>query len=134
MTEKTKKIKKEVRKKPEPIKRNIHEMDATGKILGRLATEVAILLRGKNKANFQPHIDQGEHVIVNNASKIKVTGKKLDQKIYYHFSGYPGGLKKKKMGEVFSKNPADLLKRAVWNMLPKNKLRNNMIKRLKIMN
>jgi len=134
MTEKTKKIKKVVRKKPEPIKRNIHEMDATGKILGRLATEVAILLRGKNKANFQPHIDQGEHVIVNNASKIKVTGKKLDQKIYYHFSGYPGGLKKKKMGEVFSKNPADVLKRAVWNMLPKNKLRNNMIKRLKIMN
>lgn len=125
--------KKKDSKKP-TIKRETHKIDATDKVLGRLACQIAILLQGKNKANFQSHLDQGENVVVTNATKIKITGKKLNQKLYYHYSGYPGGLKKKKMAEVFEKNPAEVLKRTVWNMLPKNKLRNKMIKRLKISN
>ena len=117
-------------KKP-VIARQIHKLDATGQSVGRLATQIAIILRGKNKPTFQPHIDSGDNVIISNASKVKLTGKKIEQKEYYHFSGYPGGLKTKKMKDVFSKNPGEVIKRAVWNMLPKNKLRAKMIKRLK---
>jgi len=112
----------------------VYKIDATGKILGRLAVEISILLRGKNEASFQRHIDQGNTVIIKNASKLKITGKKLSQKKYFHYSGYPGGLKSKRMGELFSQNPGEVLKRATWNMLPKNKLRDKMIKRLKISN
>lgn len=125
--------KKKVSKKP-VIDRQTHKIDATDKVLGRLASNIAIILRGKNKATFLPHVDGGDNVMVSNASKLKITGNKLDQKIYYHYSGYQGGLKEKKMGDVFEKNPGEVLKRAVWNMLPKNKLRTNMIKRLKITN
>lgn len=114
------------------IQRQTHRIDATGEVLGRLATKVAVLLRGKHKPTFQPHLDQGDNVIVKNISKIKITGKKLKQKKYYHYSGYPGGLKEKSMLELFKKNPGEVLKRAVWNMLPKNKLRKIVIKRLKI--
>lgn len=120
-------------KKPTII-RETHKLDATGQSVGRLATQIVILLRGKNKASFQPHIDGGDNIIITNASKVKFTGKKIDQKEYYHFSGYPGGLKTKKIKDVFAKNPGEVIKRAVWNMLPKNKLRNSMIKRLKINN
>jgi len=120
--------------KKSPIKRETHKIDATGQVLGRLATQIATLLRGKNKPEFQPYLDGGDNVIISNAAKIKVTGKKLEQKKYYRYSGYPGGLKEKKMGEVFAKDPAEVLTRAVWNMLPKNKLRAQMIKRLKINN
>lgn len=112
------------------IKRTIHEIDASGQILGRLATKVANLLRGKNKVNFSHHFDNGDSVIIYNADKIKVTGSKLDQKIYTHYSGYPGGLKQKKLSELISTNPEQVIKRAVHNMLPKNKLRQHMIKRL----
>lgn len=130
----TKKItKKKVSKKP-VIKRETHNIDAAGQVLGRLATQIAILLRGKDKPDFQPHVDGGNNVIITNAEQIKITGKKLEQKTYYRHSGYPGGLKEKKMDEIFSKNPAEVLKRAVWNMLPKNKLRSKMIKRLIIKN
>ncbi len=128
-----KKSKRIIAKKP-IIKRNIHEIDATEKVSGRLATRISILLRGKNKANYQPNIDNGEVVIVTNASKMKFSGKKLEQKIYYHYSGFQGGLKQKKAAELFEKNPSEILKRAVWNMLPKNKLRRQMFKRLKITN
>jgi len=128
-----KKIKKTAAKKP-VLKRKNYKIDATSKVLGRVACEIVLVLRGKNKPTFQPHIDSGDNVFVSNAAKLKITGKKLEQKSYYHHSGYPGGLKTKNVGEVFAKNPGEVLKRAVWNMLPKNKLRNGMIKRLKITN
>ncbi|MFH1187852.1 MAG: 50S ribosomal protein L13 [bacterium] len=113
------------------IDRQIHKIDAEGKTHGRLATGIAILLMGKNKANYLPNIDNGNFVEVANASKMKFTGKKLDQKKYYSYSGYPGGLKERKMKEVFKKNPQEVLHKAVYNMLPKNKLRKEFIKRLK---
>ena len=113
------------------MQRITHTIDATGKPLGRLAVEIAILLRGKHKPDFQPHKDMGDIVVVENVDKIKITGKKLKEKIYYHHSGYPGGLKQIPMETLFKKDPAQVLKRAVWGMLPKNKLRRKMIKRLK---
>lgn len=111
-------------------KRETYTIDATGKPLGRLASEIAILLRGKNEVSFLPYLDQGGFVKVINADKIKFTGKKLKNKKYFHYSGYPGGLKEIKMKDVFKKNPAEVLKRAVLNMLQKNTIRKEMIKRL----
>ncbi|MFA6215092.1 MAG: 50S ribosomal protein L13 [Patescibacteria group bacterium] len=125
--------KKKITKKPVNPQQT-HKIDASDEVLGRLASRIAMLLRGKNKPTFQYHTDCGDVVLVTNAAKLKITGKKLDQKIYYHYSGYPGGMKKRKMNDVMVKNPADVLKRAIWNMLPKNKLRDRMIKRLKISN
>lgn len=113
------------------IERATHQIDATDKPLGRLATEVVLILRGKNKPTFEPHIDAGDFVEVENCSKIKFTGKKLDQKEYIWHSNYPGGLKRKKVRDVFNTNPGEVLKKAVYGMLPKNKLRDLMIKRLK---
>jgi len=113
-------------------KRITRTIDASDKPLGRLAQEVAKILRGKDKPDFMPHKDTGAFVVVENINKIKITGKKLKQKIYYHHSGYPGGLKKIPMEKVFKKDPGEVLRRAVWGMLPKNKLRAKMIKRLKI--
>lgn len=113
------------------IKRETHTIDATGKVLGRLATEVAVLLRGKNKPDFLPYKDVGDIVVVVNADKIKITGRKIEQKKYYHHTGYLGGLKAEPLKTIFSKNPGEVLKRAVFGMLPKNKLRNKWIKRLK---
>ena len=98
--------------------------------VGRLATQVVNFLRGKNKAEFQPHLDLGDIVEVSNIDKLKFTGKKLDQKQYHHYSGYRGGLKSKSLSEVFAKNPGDVLRRAVLQMLPPIKLRTAMIKRL----
>ncbi len=116
------------------FQRPVYKIDATEKVLGRLATEVAILLRGKNKASYLPYLDKGGEVIIKNVAKIKTTGRKLFQKQYYHYSGYPSGLKIKKMSDLMVQKPAEVLKKAVWNMLPKNKLRDKMIKRLKISN
>lgn len=107
-------------------------MDATDKSAGRLASEIAIILRGKNKPEYVPHIDMGDIVEVSNIDKLKFTGKKLDQKKYYSYSGYPGGLKEKKMKELAENNPAEILKRAVREMLPPTKLRDGMMKRLTI--
>jgi len=112
------------------IERKNHQIDATDQAIGRLASQVALLLRGKHKINFSPQIDNGDFVIVSNIDKVKITGKKLEQKKYYSYSGYPGGLKTKKMSDVFKTKPEEVLKRAVYNMLPKNKLRQDMIKRL----
>ena len=112
------------------IDRKIHKLDAAGLSVGRLATQIATLLRGKHKPEYLPHIDAGDTVYVINAAKLKFTGKKLDQKQYHHFSGYIGGLKSKSMAEVFAKNPGDVLKRAVRDMLPPTKLRPGMLKRL----
>lgn len=113
------------------MERQTHTIDATGKILGRLAVEIAVLLRGKNKTNFAPYKDIGDFVVIKNAGKIIISGQKLEQKKYYRHSGYPGGLKEISMKSVFEKNPSEVLRKAVLGMLPKNRLRDPMIKRLK---
>jgi len=112
-------------------KRQQYNIDATGKVLGRLATEIAILLRGKQKIDFEPQVDNGDFVTVSNVDKIVITGQKLENKIYYSHSEYPGGLKTTQMKKLIAENPAEVLKKAVWNMLPKNKLRARFITRLK---
>ena len=118
--------------KPEEITRTWHVIDATDVVLGRLASQVAVLLRGKHKTTFAPHVDTGDFVIVINAEKIALTGRKLADKIYYNHSGYTGGLKEISAGELLQKKPGDLIKRAVKGMLPKNKLSRHMLKKLKI--
>jgi len=112
--------------------RKIHQIDATDRPLGRLATQIAMILRGKNKTSFAPHLDCGDFVEVSNCKKVKFTGKKLEQKEYIWHTNYPGGLRRKKMADVFKAQPDKVLKEAVMGMLPKNKLRDQMIKRLKI--
>lgn len=112
--------------------REISTIDATDKVLGRLATEIVVLLRGKNKTDFAPYKDEGNIVIVKNADKIKVTGKKFEQKQYFSHSGYLGSSKFTPFKKVFQERPDLVLKRAVMGMLPKNKLRAQMIKRLKV--
>lgn len=112
------------------VERKLHKFDATGKAVGRLATEIALVLRGKNKPEYEPHIDMGDIAEVSNIDKLKFTGKKLEQKKYYKYSGYPGGLKEKKMSELAETNPAEILRRAVREMLPPTKLRPGMMKRL----
>jgi len=113
------------------MKRETHTIDATDRVLGRLATEIAVLLRGKNKIDFAPNKDIGDFVVVKNINKIRVTGKKAEQKIYYHHTGYLGNLKKIPLKKLLEKNPAEILRKAVFGMLPKNKLRAQQIKRLK---
>ena len=112
---------------PDKIERKWYVVDAEGQTLGRLAAEVAKVLRGKNKPEFTPHIDTGDNVIVINAEKIKVTGKKLDQKVYYHHSDYVGGLK-----EMMAKKPEQVIELAVKGMLPKGPLGRTMIKKLHV--
>ncbi len=109
------------------IERKLHKIDATDKAVGRIATQIALILRGKNKVEYQPHIDMGDMVQVINIDKLKFTGKKMEQKKYYKYSGYPGGLKTKKIADI---KPADVLKRAVRDMLPPTSHRVNMLKRL----
>lgn len=113
------------------MERKTHTIDVTGKVLGRVASEVALLLRGKNKATFTPRLDEGDAVIIKNVDKMKFTGKKLEDKVYKHHTGYTGHLRVIRMGEVYKKNPQKVFERAVYNMLPKNKLRREMMKRLK---
>lgn len=112
--------------------RKINKIDATNQAIGRIATRVVYFLRGKNNPNFEYNQDKGGFVEVENIKKVKFTGKKLEQKKYYSYSGYPGGLKEKKIKEVLKQNPGEVLRKAVYKMLPKNKLRKDMIKRLKI--
>jgi len=114
------------------MERETHTIDATDRPLGRLAVEIVRLLRGKHKKDFMPNKDDGDFVIVKNFNKIKFTGKKMDQKMYYRHSGYLGGLKETPLNKLFEENPAEVLKKATWGMLPKNKLRSEQIKRLKI--
>jgi large subunit ribosomal protein L13 len=108
------------------------KIDAENKVLGRIASEIAKILQGKHKPNFRPEKPGEEIVEVENIDRIKITGKKFKDKIYYHYTGYPGGLKKDTLEELFKKNPGEVLKRAVFGMLPKNRLRKQRIKRLKI--
>ena len=115
---------------PATIERKWYVVDAEGKTLGRLASEVAKVLRGKNKAIFTPHIDTGDYVIVVNAEKIKVTGKKMDQKIYYRHSDYVGGMKETTLKEMLAKHPERVIEHAVKGMLPKGSLGREMYKKL----
>ena len=117
---------------PDKIERKWYVVDAEGQTLGRLAAEVAKVLRGKNKPEFTPHIDTGDNVIVINAEKIKVTGKKLDQKIYYSHSDYVGGMKEATLREKMAKKPEDVITLAVKGMLPKGPLGRAMIKKLHV--
>ncbi len=118
--------------KASDIKRDWFIVDAKDKILGRLATEVATILRGKHKPQFTPHMDMGDFIIVINAEKIRVTGKKLEQKIYYRHSGYLGGLKEENLEKVLAEKPEQAVMRAVKGMLPSNKLGRAMLKKLKV--
>ena len=117
---------------PDKIERKWYVVDAEGQTLGRLAAEVAKVLRGKNKPEFTPHIDTGDNVIVINAEKIKVTGKKLDQKVYYHHSDYVGGMKETTLREMMAKKPEQVIELAVKGMLPKGPLGREMIKKLHV--
>ena len=117
---------------PDKIERKWYVVDAEGCTLGRLASEVASVLRGKNKPVFTPHVDTGDYVIVINAEKIKVTGKKLDQKIYYSHSDYVGGMKEATLREKMAKKPEDVITLAVKGMLPKGPLGRAMIKKLHV--
>jgi len=107
-------------------------VNAEGKTLGRLASEIANVLRGKHKPIYTPHLDCGDYVIVINADKVRVTGRKLDQKVYYHHSGYPGGIKSISLRDQLQKHPERVLEAAVRGMLPKNALGRKMLKKLKV--
>ncbi|NLL77464.1 MAG: 50S ribosomal protein L13 [Clostridiales bacterium] len=117
---------------PATIERKWYVVDATDMTLGRLASEVAKVLRGKNKPIFTPHIDTGDYVVVINAEKIKVTGKKLDQKIYYHHSDYVGGMKETTLKEMLAKKPEKVVELAVKGMLPKGPLGRDMYRKLHV--
>jgi len=118
--------------KAKEIKREWHVIDAADQVLGEIATEAAKILMGKNKAMFTRNLDTGDYVVVINASKVKVTGKKLEQKMYYRHSGYPGGFRSVVLAEVMSKKPEMVIEHAVKGMLPQNKLGDAMIKKLKV--
>jgi len=118
--------------KPEEVKRKWYIVDAEGKPLGRLASEVASILRGKHKPIFTPHVDTGDHVIVLNAEKVVLTGKKLDQKIYRHYSGWAGGMKEVQCKTMLANKPEKVIELAIKGMLPKNSLGRSMFRKLKV--
>jgi large subunit ribosomal protein L13 len=107
-------------------------INAEGRILGRMATEVADLIRGKRKPQFTSHLDTGDFVVIINAEKIKVSGRKLDQKKYYTHSGYPGGIKEETLKDLLERKPEEVIKKAVWGMIPKGKLGRALYKKLKV--
>jgi len=117
---------------PATIERTWYVVDATGHTLGRLTSEIAAILRGKNKPTFTPHIDTGDYVIVVNADKIKTTGKKLEQKIYYNHSDYPGGMRETTLAEMMAKDSTEVIRLAVKGMLPKGPLGRSMISKLHV--
>ena len=114
------------------VERNWYIVDADGMTLGRLASQVAAILRGKNKPTFTPHVDCGDHVVVINAAKVVLTGKKLDQKVYYHHSGFAGGLKETKYRKLMAEKPEFAVKHAVVGMLPKGPLGRQMARKLRV--
>lgn len=118
--------------KPNAVKRDWYVVDADGKVLGRLASEIARRLRGKHKPEYTPHVDTGDYIIVINAEKIKVTGRKEQQKVYYHHSGYPGGLKSITLAKQRLQHPERIIESAVRGMLPKNPLGRAMFRKLKV--
>jgi len=118
--------------KPAEVERKWYVIDAEGKTLGKVAVEAAMILRGKKKPIYTPHVDTGDYVIVINAEKVAVTGKKEDKKIYKSHSGYPGGLKETPLKELRAKNPEEIIRHAVKGMMPKGKLGRQMFKKLKV--
>ena len=118
--------------KSDNVEKNWHLVDAQDKVLGRLAVKIAIILSGKNKAQYSPNADLGDFVVVVNAEKVKVTGNKFSQKNYHHHTGYPGGLKTKSFEKMQEDSPEKIIEKAVKGMLPKNKLANQIIKKLKV--
>ena len=118
--------------KAETTDRKWYVADASGKVLGRLASEIALRLRGKHKAFYTPHVDTGDFIIVVNAEKILLTGKKLTDKVYYSYSGYPGGLRETTAGKMLAEKPENLIRIAVQGMLPKTNLGRKMLKKLKV--
>lgn len=118
--------------KPETVKRDWYVVDATGKTLGRLATEIARRLRGKHKAEYTPHVDTGDYIIVVNASKVHVTGRKATDKMYHHHTGFPGGIKSISFDKLIDKAPERVIETAVKGMLPKNPLGRAMFRKLKV--
>ena len=118
--------------KSNEIERKWVVVDAEGQTLGRLASKVALLLRGKHKPYFTPHLDTGDFVVVVNADKIKVTGKKMQQKLYSHYTGFPGGLRQVTLDDLLRKYPERVVRNAVWGMLPHNRLGRKLVKKLKV--
>lgn len=116
--------------KKETVTRKWYLIDAEGETLGRLATKAATILRGKHKVTYTPHVDTGDYVIITNASKVQLTGKKLDDKMYYNHSGFPGGLRERTAKEMVEKYPEEMVERAVKGMLPKGRLGRQMAKKL----
>jgi large subunit ribosomal protein L13 len=118
--------------KPETVVRDWYLVDATDKVLGRLATQIAIRLRGKHKPEYTPHVDTGDHIVIVNAAKIRVTGDKMNQKKYYRHTGYPGGIKETVLSDELENNPERVIERAVKGMLPKNSLGRTMFRKLRV--
>lgn len=118
--------------KAKEVTRKWHLIDAEPEILGRLATRIAGLLMGKGKVSYSAHMDSGDYVVVVNAAKVQVTGNKEKGKVYYRHSGYPGGFREQTLGELRTKNPVKIIEKAVYNMLPKNRLRSDRMARLKL--
>jgi large subunit ribosomal protein L13 len=118
--------------KKEEVEHQWYLVDAEGRILGRLATELAKILRGKNKPIYTPHVDTGDFVIVVNAGKVALTGKKMKDKIYYHHTGYPGGIREMSAEKLLAKKPTEMIRIAVKGMLPKNSLGRQMFQKLKV--
>ena len=118
--------------KKETVRRDWYVVDAAGKTLGRLATEIARRLRGKHKPVYAPHVDTGDYIIVVNAEKVRVTGNKLDDKVYYRHTGYIGNLKQETLGRLLERRPERVIETAVKGMLPKNRLGRDMFRKLKV--
>lgn len=118
--------------KKEDINPKWYIVDANGEILGRLASKIATIIRGKHKPTFTPHVDTGDYVIVINAEKVRLTGKKLKDKVYYHHTGFPGGIRKITAEKLLQKKPTEVLKKAIKGMLPKNSLGRQILKKAKI--
>ena len=118
--------------KKEEIDHKWFLVNAEGKVLGRLSTELAKILKGKNKPTYTPHVDTGDFVVVVNAGKVTLTGKKLKDKIYYHHTGYPGGIKEMNAEKLLAKKPTEMIRMAVRGMLPKNSLGRQMLRKLKV--
>jgi large subunit ribosomal protein L13 len=114
------------------VERKWYVVDARDAVLGRLATKIAVQLRGKNKPVFTPNVDTGDFIIVINAEKVRLTGNKMTDKVYYHHTGYIGGIKAETAKEMFEKHPERIIEKAVWGMLPKNTLGKQMLKKLKV--
>ena len=118
--------------KPETVVQDWYLVDATDKVLGRLATQIAIRLRGKHKPEYTPHVDTGDHIVIVNAAKIRVTGDKMNQKKYYRHTGYPGGIKETVLSDELENNPERVIERAVKGMLHKNSLGRTMFRKLRV--